>query len=308
MQPIASAPPTTTRRSSGAWLILAVFAGVALVVAATLLAVDRTNLVDGVPSACGSEVSPVLGGQRLACTFDDEFDGPTLDPSKWQALSTTRVGFHSGFECFVNDPRHVSVAGGRLHLSLSYSRPGNGCRSLGLAFESGMVLSRGRFAQAYGRFTIRAQLPATPGVQPALWLYPQQLTYGKWPRSGEIDIAEVFGSAAQTWPHLHYLGPTGELHPGRACPVAANASGFHTYSVDWTPSAFVFRYDGVPCVTIERWTPAAPLVAPQPFDQPFYVLLELATGIGTNSPGPGMTVPQTMQVDYVRVWGRSHNR
>jgi beta-glucanase (GH16 family) len=299
-------PTARQRRRRHPWLVLAVVAGVALLVAAALLATRRTSLVNGTPSACGSESSPVLDGRPLACTFDDEFDGTTLDPTRWQALSTTRVGFHSGFECFVNDGQHVAVGGGRLQLTLSYSQPGNGCRSLGLAFESGMVLSRGRFAQAYGRFTIRAQLPATPGVQPALWLYPQQLTYGKWPRSGEIDIAEVFGSAAQTWPHLHYLGPTGELHPGKACSVSPNASGFHTYTVDWTPSAFAFRYDGVPCVTIDRWTPAAPLVAPEPFDQPFYVLLELATGIGTNSPGPGMPVPQTMQVDYVRVWGRSH--
>jgi beta-glucanase (GH16 family) len=281
-------------------------AGVALLIIGALFASERTSVVQ-LPSACGGAAAQV-GNEHLVCTFDDEFAGTALDAAKWQVLSTTSVGFHSGFECFVDDGRHVRVRGGKLHLALSASQPGNGCRRLGLPYASGMVLSRGRFAQAYGRFTIRAKLPATPGVQPALWLYPQRLTYGRWPRSGEIDIAEVFGSADQTWPHLHYLGPTGQAHPGRACSVAPNASGFHTYSVDWTPTVFTFRYDAIPCVTIDRWTPAAPLAAPAPFDKPFFVLLELATGIGGNAPGRTMPIPQTMQVDYVRVWGKSGQR
>ena len=301
MQPIATAGPPRRRRPPVS-LVLAAVAGVALLVLGVLFAAQRHSLI-ALSRACGGAPAQVLDGQPLACTFDEEFGGTGLDPAKWQALSTPRAGFHTGFECFLDDAGHVQVAGGTLHLTLTQSRPGNGCQRLGLAYESGMVLTKGRFAQAYGRFTIRAKLPATPGVQPALWLYPQRLHYGKWPRSGEIDIAEVFGSATQTWPHLHYLGAAGNMHPGRACSVAPNASGFHTYSVDWTPTMFTFRYDGIRCVTIDRWTPAPPLAAPAPFDQPFFVLLELATGTGVNSPSPAMPLPQTMQVDYVRVWG-----
>lgn len=293
------------RRYLTPWRLLGILAGIALLAAAALIAVQRTSIAGVGSAACGGQSSPTLDGTHLTCTFDDEFTGRALDPAKWQALSTTHVGFHSGFECFVDDRQHVAVGSGTLHLSLSYSQPGTGCRRAGLAYESGMVLSRGRFAQTYGRFTIRAQLPATPGMQPALWLYPRRLTYGTWPRSGEIDIAEVFGSAAQTWPHLHYLGTAGEQHPGQACAVAANASGFHTYTVDWTPTQFVFRYDGIVCTTIGRWMPAPPLVAPAPFDKPFFLLLELATGTGMNAPSATMPLPQAMQVDYVRVWGEA---
>jgi beta-glucanase (GH16 family) len=295
MRPAKSAPSTHPAR-----LVLAVVAGVVLLVVGAWFAVSRKSPLE-LASSCDGE-SARVAGKASVCTFDDEFDGTALDPAKWQVLSTPRVGFHSGFECFVDNGQHVDVGGGTLHLTLAASTAGTGCRRLGLPYESGMVLTKGRFAQTYGRFTIRAKLPATPGVQPALWLYPRQLTYGHWPRSGEIDIAEVFGVASQTWPHLHYLGPAGQLHPGRACSVTPNASGFHTYSVDWTPAAFTFRYDGVRCVTIARWTPAPPLAAPAPFDKPFFILLELATGSGVTAPSPTMPLPQAMQVDYVRVW------
>jgi beta-glucanase (GH16 family) len=78
---------------------------------------------------------------------------------------------------------------------------------------------------------------------------------------------------------------------------------FHTYTVDWTPAGFRFRYDGALCLTVPRWIPAPPLRAPQPFDQPFFVLLEFATGTGVNAPPPAMHLPVSMFVDYVRVWG-----
>jgi beta-glucanase (GH16 family) len=90
--------------------------------------------------------------------------------------------------------------------------------------------------------------------------------------------------------------------------VGPSPDGFHTYSVDWTPRSFTFRYDGARCLRVDRWTPAAPLAAPAPFDRPFFVALEFATGIKQNSPRPTMPLPQTMQVDYVRVWGRGAGR
>jgi beta-glucanase (GH16 family) len=299
--------PAARPRPRRGWLVAAALAGVAVLVAVVLVVEEHERFAVP-PTGCGGQPVVDLDGQPATCTFDDEFSGTALDPTKWQPLSTTRVGFHSGFECFVDDAQHIAEANGVLQLRLTGSRSGTGCRRLGLPYESGMVNTKGRFAQTYGRFSIRAKLPATPGMQPALWLYPQRLTYGRWPRSGEVDIAEVFGSAAQTWPHLHYLGASGETHPGRACPVAPNRSGFHTYSVDWTPTVFTFRYDGALCTTIDQWTPAAPLAAPAPFDRPFFVLLELATGIGANAPRTAIPIPQTMQVDYVRVWGKDHNR
>lgn len=289
------------RRAANLGLALA---AIALLGLAALLATRSPGTLR-FSAACGGHGVADVAGAVQTCTFDDEFDRTSLDPGKWAAVRTTQIGFHSGFECFVDDGRHVRVGAGALTLSLAQSAVGTGCRRLGLPYESGMVTTRDRFAQAYGRFTIRAKLPATPGLQPALWLYPQTLTYGRWPNSGEVDIAEVFGSAAQTWPHLHYRGTSGsEVHPGRACAVRRSTDGFHTYSVDWTPTSFTFRYDGALCQRIAGWAPAAPLAAPAPFNRPFFVALELATGYGTNSPPRTMPLPQTMQVDYVRVWGR----
>jgi beta-glucanase (GH16 family) len=281
---------------------LAAMVGVALLVLAVTVAVALTESSRLPFVLCGGTATVRLDGSTAFCSFDDEFTGDSLDTRRWQALSTTHVGFHSGFECFVADPSHVDVAGGQLLLTITGSPAGGPCRRFGLPYESGMVTTQGRFAQAYGRFSIRAELPAEPGLQPALWLYPEQLRYGRWPASGEIDIAELFGNTAQTWPHLHYLAAGGyRAHPGRPCDVTPDR--FHTYTVDWTPAGFTFRYDGAVCLAVPRWTPAPPMSAPQPFDQPFFVLLELATGSGVNGPGAGTIVPQTMRVDWVRVWG-----
>ncbi len=61
-------------------------------------------------------------------------------------------------------------------------------------------------------------------------------------------------------------------------------------------------YDGKTCL-VDRWDPAAPLVAPEPFDQPFFLALTQALGVNTNAFEPGITpLPATTQIDWVRVW------
>jgi beta-glucanase (GH16 family) len=286
------------------WRAVGVGAAVALLILAATVGLNRRRDFSFV-LPCGGRPVIELDGTQHRCTFDDEFDGSAVDPGKWQVLETTQYGFHTGQECFVADHRHVSVANGMLRLTATRSAQAQHCvTTFSTPYRSGMITSTGRFAQRYGRFVVRAELPRGAGVQPAVWMYPQQLTYGPWPDSGEIDIAEAFGSATgQAWPHLHYLGADGqETHPGQACDVHGRAAGFHTYAVDWTPSSFRFTYDGATCLTVGSWTPAPPLAAPAPFDRPFYLLLELATGVGSNAPTAATILPRSLLVDYVRVW------
>jgi beta-glucanase (GH16 family) len=164
-----------------------------------------------------------------------------------------------------------------------------------------MVFSKDRFAQAYGRFEVRAQLPSGAGFQPALWMYPQELAYGD--RSGEIDIAESFGTPDLVSPHLHLHDAAGVDHPeGAYCHVAGASHGFHTYAVEWSPGGFRFLYDGTLCWTVHRWDTGPPLSPPQPFDRPFFVLLQLGLGYGPNAPSPTTRFPGVLKIDYVRAW------
>lgn len=294
-------PAIAVRPRRRRWALLA--AALAVVATATALVAVLVP-GSGRSPACGGSWRPAPGAAPWPCSFSDEFSGDSLDTAKWQVIRTLRVGFRTGPECYVDDPQHVRVAGG--HLTLTATRGGY-CPASRAPYESGMVTTQQRFGQTYGRFEIRARLPDRQGVQPALWLYPYPTTYGAWPRSGEIDIAEVFGQGDSTAsPHLHYLGSTGaETHPGQACRVAGLAGGFHTYAVTWQPGAISFDYDGVACLRVTGWHPAAPQQAPAPFDRPFAVLLQLALGSrGDQVPTAATTFPQSMSVDWVRVWRR----
>ena len=154
-----------------------------------------------------------------------------------------------------------------------------------------MVSTYQRFNQAYGLFEFRAKISGatTHGLQSSFWLYPAHLTYGAWPVSGEIDIAELF---SQYDPDA----------TNDEC-VIGNPSQFHTYAVEWTPQSMAFVYDGTTCL-VDQWNAGWPRVDPEPFNQPFYVCLTQALGIGTNLFIPGTTpLPATTSVDWVRVWG-----
>ena len=90
---------------------------------------------------------------------------------------------------------------------------------------------------------------------------------------------------------------------GADCRVNGASRGFHTYAVEWLPEAgFEFLYDGVPCLTVPTWDPGPPLLAPQPFDQPYFMLLQLSLGYGGNAPSATTRFPATFVIDYVRAW------
>lgn len=256
---------------------------------------------DGESGPCGGNVDRASGGEWV-CSFDDEFDGDALNLSKWQVTTTQTIGFtQAAGECYVDDPEHVEVADGELTLRATKLPAPEPCGTITTPYRSGMVFSKDRFAQTFGRFEIRAKLPRGPGFQPALWMYPQSHAYGDL--SGEIDIAESFGGEDTVAPHLHLHDATGTDHPqGIDCHVEKAAEDFHTYTLEWVPGQFSFIYDGHPCWIVGNWYEAPPLHSPQPFDQPFFLLLQLGLGYGANAPSPATHFPAELKVDYVRAW------
>jgi beta-glucanase (GH16 family) len=253
---------------------------------------------------CGGERPAKPGGGSYTCTFSDNFTGSTLDSSKWMVQTTARSGYATGSDCYVNSRNNISVAGGYLHLTSRVEPAPFICHSpLGhftTSQTAGSVLTFDKFAQTYGRFEFRAKFPSTvgPGVDSALWMYPVKPAYGAWPNSGEIDVAERFGTptADHILPSVHYAGEDSALSTGHGCVVPTADSAFHTYAVDWTTTTMYFRYDGHLCFQ-HFWTPNAPLVRPQPFDQAFDLVM---TQTGQRGAPVGTTI--TMDVDWVRAW------
>lgn len=258
---------------------------------------------------CGPRIAKSTGGY-WRCTFDDEFANASLDRSKWVVQLTSNSGYHSGQECFVDTPNNVSVSNGALNLTVRAEAAPFVCSdpfgSYVTQYTSGMVSTWGLFSQAYGRFEVRAKMPAVTvaGLQSALWLWPQDSTkYGGWPASGEIDIAEAYSLYPdRAVPYVHYVPAAPDPNVTNTNCVISGLDQFHRYVAEWTPSSIKIMYDGRTCI-VDNWNPAPPLVKPQPFDQPFIVALTQALGFGANAFDPATTpLPATTQVDYVRVW------
>lgn len=249
---------------------------------------------------CGPSASIRVGSKVLTCTFDDEFNGTALDPNRWAVQTTASSGWTTADTCYINHPATISESGGALHLvARTVSAPVSCGRSTNTHHVGGAVMTKGRFSQTYGRFEIRARFPSSTlsGFWGDLWLYPEKLTYGAWPNSGEIDIAEHWtGHPAYVSSSLHYRGSSGA--DSRACAVV-DQTQFHVYRVDWGPSAMAFSIDDQPCFT-RSWIPTTHTAAP--FNKPFFVIL--SEGFGDFNLPMARTLPPVgpVDVDYVRVY------
>jgi beta-glucanase (GH16 family) len=295
--------PTKLRVLLALTVVVLVAAALSITLAAPLKVTGH-----GSPPCGGIRVLDTSTGRLLSCNFDDEFDGTALDPNHWSVVRSAQQGFHAGAECYVDDGKHVSVGNGLLTLTVTRTNGPYDCNGRLTHYLSGMVSSSGHFAQRYGVISIHAELPAAAGLQPALWMYPQVQSYGAWPNSGEIDIAELFGSDPNgVAAHLHFRPLYGTVNGvGQTCPVTDPGGSFHTYSVSWTPQDITFSYDGTLCAQFTSWQPAPPLNQPAPFDHPFYLLLEMALGsTAGNLPSVGTPMPSSLRIDWVRVWGQS---
>ena len=172
------------------------------------------------------------------------------------------------------------------------------------------------FNTTYGYIEARISLPATRGAWPAFWMLPQSdRIYGGWPVSGELDIMETVGSfgndvhnmACST---LHWGVPDHVYKGSGFTRLNSDITYFHTYGVDWKPGGITWYYDGEPVYTVSGWEGAKPgasgsLSFDAPFDQPFYLLLNLAVDsgrFGGTENKASFDGSISMYVDYVRVY------
>jgi hypothetical protein len=261
-----------------------------------------TSPTSTVASGCQGTTPLGLPG-TWNCTLDDEFNGTTLNTSNWVAQVTASSGYLNGATaCYLDNPDTISVSGGDLNLSVRQVAPftcPDGSDSFTTSYEAGMVSTDGLFDQTYGAFEVNAKLPPSvaAGLQETMWLYPQNLTYGAWPASGEIDFAEFYSDfPSLDVPYIHYAQSATDLN-ATAYDCIINQDSFNTYGVDWTPTSITVLYNGTPCLV------DYPTTGSEPFNQPFFIALTQALGVGADAFVPNATeLPATTQVDWVRAW------
>jgi beta-glucanase (GH16 family) len=234
-------------------------------------------------------------GWRLV--WSDDFD--TLDEQKWERIESYQPTNNSQHAYL---PDQVSVGNGNLVI-ISENRPVGE-----LPYRSGQVISRAE--QRVGRWEVRAKLPTTAGMWPAIWLLP---TEGKipWPSGGEIDIMENKGSRPTvtssafhygTNPPFQHSYVVGEQQTSQGGKLVAYADDFHTYAVDWLDDQLRFYVDDVNYYTIYDDEVGGYL---SQHTQPMRVMINTAVG-GDFLPGPDESTlwPQRFLVDWVRVYER----
>ncbi|MFT5422359.1 MAG: beta-glucanase (GH16 family) [Phycisphaerales bacterium] len=255
---------------------------------------------------------PALKLQRIAdesrLIWADEFGGTSLDTTKWEYMIGNGAEYgNSGWgnnewEYYTNLASNTSVGNGLLTIT---ARKQN---YQGYQYTSARLRTQGLADFQFGRIEARIKLPSTTGIWPAFWMLPTNSIYGGWAAGGEIDIMESINVSSTTHGTLHYGGqwPANQYRGGSKDAGQDLSNDFHTYGIEWKPDRITWFFDGVAYGSIpkELWySEAAPGDDNAPFDQQFHFLLNVA--VGGNWPGypdASSVFPQTMQVDYVRVY------
>jgi beta-glucanase (GH16 family) len=231
-----------------------------------------------------------------AMAFNDEFNGTLLDRAKWQ---TTYPGGgrtnNDEMEWYVDDDTHHVVANGTLKLVAT-----TGSTQSGFSYSSGMITSYSSFNQMYGYFEARMKIPRGQGFWPAFWLLPSP---NNWPP--EIDVMENVGATPGTVVFTNHWGSNfprpGGSHAGQNGGSYAGSdlsTDFHTYGVQWTPTAVIWYVDGVERQRVTSYIPTAG----NGFTG-MWVLANLAVGGGFTGPPNGSTpFPSNLEIDYIRVF------
>lgn len=267
--------------------------------------------------------------------WGDEFDGTAIDATRW--AFETGNGFYDPdakvwiggwgngeLEDYTSRPENARVEGGLLHIVARKERHG------GSDYTSARLKTRAKdgrplFARTYGRFEVRARMPAGRGLWPAFWMLPAEESYGYWAASGEIDVVEARGQEPAKVEGTIHFGSRwpANAHAGRSytLPRGRSIAEFHVYAVEWEPGAIRWYVDDHLYSTQTSWwssgkhegtrgvrpTAESDLNPwPAPFDRPFYLVLNLAVG-GRFAGNPDATTPfpAEMVVDYVRVYEKA---
>lgn len=273
-------------------------------------------------------------GAEWKLVWSDEFDGTEIDKTKW-GFDTSNGFFNYGsnqwiagwgnneLQYYTSRPENAYVKDGMLHLRAAKES------HQGFGYTSARIKTRKSdnsplFVKKYGRFEFRAKLPLGKGIWPAIWMMPHDEKYGGWAASGEIDILEAKGHE----PHK----VLGTLHFGSNWPANAESSriyplpdkgtiaDFHIYTLEWEPGVMRWSVDGKVYATQDFWWSSSKVAGakgakptaeadlnpwPAPFDQPFYLIMNVAVGGKfPGNPDKSTAFPAEMVVDYVRVYDR----
>lgn len=212
---------------------------------------------------------------------------------------------NSELEYYTAGTENVSTDGkGNLKITVKEADGSLMCYYGPCEYTSARLLTKNRFEVAYGRIEARIKVPEGAGLWPAFWMLGTDIDQVNWPQTGEIDIMEFVGrEPEQVFGTLHGPGYSGGQSYGKVYELGQPVSDkFHVFAVEWQPDKIEWFIDGISYFTA---TPDDPFMQGKQwvFNHPFFILLNVAIGGNFGGPvGPDTTFPQSMLVDYVRLY------
>ncbi len=262
----------------------------------------------GSSSADTFETTPSeLAKKGYSFKWGDDFTGTSLNRSDWNVELHAPGWVNSELQEYVDSDENIQVKDGNLLLKPVEKTNADGTKS----YTSGRINTQGKHDFKYGYFECRAKVPAGKGYLPAFWMMPtDENLYGQWPKCGEIDIMEVMGQETnKAYGTIHYGEPHDQSQGTYTVSETNNfVDNYHTYACEWEPGKIIWYIDGVKFHEESDWFSAksgqGEVTYPAPFDQPFYMILNLAVG-GSWVGYPDETTTyddQQFAIDYVKVY------
>lgn len=238
--------------------------------------------------------------------WEEQFDGTTLDLNDWNIETHAPGWVNNELQEYTDSSDNIYLEDGNLVLKPIKTVDGDG----NVSYTSGRVNTQNKHDFKYGLFEARVKVPKGQGFLPAFWMMPtNENLYGQWPRCGEIDIMEVLGNETNTsYGTIHYGNPHSESQGSCTLEEGDFSEEYHVFDVEWEPGKISWYVDGVLIHTENDWYSVTEgqgeVTYPAPFDQPFYIILNLA--VGGNWPGnPDDTTDfenAAYKIDYVKVY------
>jgi len=279
----------------------------------------------------------LLSSCEYTLVWNDEFNGPRLDTTKWDYEINCWGGGNNEKQCYIASDSTLSIQNGILVFHPVFHPNGyrgskdnctnnndDSCTWVQPVTSARIRSLKSGASWLRGRFEFRARLPLGNFLWPAIWMIPTDDVYGTWAASGEIDIVEFRGQPSESrvleqtvhhggqWPDNTYTGS------GKIYFDVDFTNAFHIFVFEWTDEKLMWFVDDEKTyeLSLNRswWSGRGtnPYTGPyQPFDQRFHLILNLAIAGNFfpereygpfDPPTDSQTWSKYFQIDYVRVY------
>ena len=208
----------------------------------------------------------------------------TVNTNYWNVYQGAPQNSNNEAEYYTNNPSNIHISNGALTLEATQqAEPQN------YQYASARIDTQNKKTFLYGRIDLTAELPESIGVWPAAWFLPANQTYenmspisdpSRYLNGGEIDMVEEVGVNPNTeYGIVHSLSDLnnpGDIGDYSSIVVPNSTTSYNLYTLLWTPTSITFEVNNVPFYTYTKSQNAS--YTTWPFDQPVYMILNLALG------------------------------